>query len=57
VFTTIQQFGAGVLYIAIIYMLVRPGSPASASVVALGDALQDLVKGATGYGQFSGNGS
>jgi hypothetical protein len=57
VFTTIQQFGAGVLYIAIIYMLVRPGSPASASVVALGDALQDLVKGATGYGQFSGGGS
>ena len=42
-----------VVIIALIYMMVRPGSNGPTIVTSLGDALSDLVKVATGYGGLS----
>jgi hypothetical protein len=38
------------IYLAIIMMLVRPGSKGPAILGQLLDALGDLIKGTTGYG-------
>lgn len=43
----------GVIYIAILYMLVRPSSSGPQLVTTVLDAISDLVKGTTGYGQTS----
>ncbi len=43
----------GVVYIAILYMLVRPSSTGPALVTTVLDSIGDLVKGTTGYGQTS----
>lgn len=40
---------SGVIILGIIYMLVRPGSPAASAVTQVGDALTALVQTATGY--------
>jgi hypothetical protein len=44
----------GVIIIAIIFMLVRPGSPAGTAVTDLSEALAALVGTATGYTSSSG---
>ena len=41
----------GVIYIAIVFMLVRPGSPASDSIKTVGTALTAVVGSVTGYKQ------
>lgn len=43
----------GVIYVAILYMLVRPSSTGPQLVTTVLDAISDLVKGTTGYGQTS----
>jgi hypothetical protein len=43
----------GVIYIAILYMLVRPSSSGPALVTTVLNSIGDLVKGTTGYGQAS----
>jgi hypothetical protein len=43
----------GVIYVAILYMLVRPSSTGPALVTTVLDSISDLVKGTTGYGQTS----
>lgn len=40
---TVWSMLTAILIIAIVYMLVRPGSPAGAAVKDIGSALQDLV--------------
>ncbi len=39
----------GVIILAIIYMLVRPNSPAATAITQVSDALSALVQTATGY--------
>jgi hypothetical protein len=39
----------GVIILAIIYMLVRPGSPAATAIAQVGNALSALVATSTGY--------
>ena len=51
---TLGEFAVGVLYIAILYALVRPGSPAAAVVKTVSDALIGIVGNATGYYQTGG---
>ncbi len=41
----------GIIYLAIILILVRPSSPGPAIVNNIFTALTDLVKGTTGYKQ------
>jgi hypothetical protein len=41
-------FIVGIIYIAILVMLVKPGSPAGAGVVSLSNGLADLVATAVG---------
>lgn len=43
----------GVLILALIYMMVRPGSPATKAIQAISDALTGMVKVATN--NFGGN--
>lgn len=38
-----------VIIAAIVYSLVRPGSPAGSAAVAIGDLLEGLIGTATGY--------
>lgn len=45
----IWQFLIGVIIVAIIYMLVRPGAPAAAAVQDVSTALSNLIKTATDY--------
>jgi hypothetical protein len=40
---------AAIFYIAIIYMLVRPGSTGPALVNTISSTFADLVRGAVGY--------
>lgn len=42
---------AGAVYLAILYALVRPGSPAAAVVKTVSTALVAVVGSATGYNQ------
>lgn len=44
----------GVIIVAIIFLLVRPGSPAGSAVKDVSAALASLVKTATGYSQSEG---
>ena len=48
------EFAVGVLYIAILYALVRPGSPAAAVVKTVSEALVGVIGNATGYSQTGG---
>jgi hypothetical protein len=50
----IGEFAAGALYLAVVYALVRPGSPAAAVVRTVTDALTGIVGSATGYNQAGG---
>ena len=45
----------GAIIVAILFMLVRPGSPAAAAVQQVSDALSALVATSTQY-QYSPNG-
>ncbi|HEY6275596.1 MAG TPA: hypothetical protein VIX86_04620 [Streptosporangiaceae bacterium] len=47
----------GVLILATLFMLVRPGSPALSAVKAVSDALGALVGAATGFTQTGGQGA
>lgn len=49
------QILSGIFIIAIIFMLVRPGSPAAQAVSDISDALAALIKTATNY-QAGNNG-
>lgn len=44
----------GVIYVAIVFSLVRPGSPAATVVQTVSNALVGVVGSATGYNQFGG---
>lgn len=46
---TIWETITGAIIVAIVYVLVRPGSPAATAVTQVSDALQALVKTATDY--------
>jgi hypothetical protein len=39
---------AAIIYIAILYTLVKPGSKGTTIITNMGDVLTDLVRGATG---------
>lgn len=47
----IGEFIVGALYLAVVYALVRPGSPAADTVKTVSDALIGVVGNATGYYQ------
>lgn len=47
-------FIVGALYLAILYSLVRPGSPGADLVKTISDALVGVVGNATGYYQTGG---
>jgi hypothetical protein len=53
---TATQWLVGILYVAILYVLVRPGSNGSQFVQTLGSTMSDLVRGVTGqvFDQSSG---
>lgn len=48
------EFLIGVLYLAIVYALVRPGSPAATVVHTISDALIGVVANVTGYSELGG---
>lgn len=48
-------FVAAVIYVAILYMLVRPGSKGTDLVKTVSSALSDLVRGTIGYTWDSSN--
>jgi len=50
---TIGNFLVALVYIAILYTLVRPGSNATAVISAVTSGLGNLVSAATGGGSFS----
>lgn len=55
----IWEFIVGVMILAIVFMLVRPGAPAAAAIQDISKALAGLVKTATDYtvsGTSTGNG-
>lgn len=39
----------GILILAVIYMIVRPGAPINAAITGIGNALQAIVQTATQY--------
>lgn len=45
----IADFIAGAVFLAIVFALVRPGSPAAGVVKTVSDALIGVVGSATGY--------
>lgn len=45
------EFVVGIVYVAIVYALVRPGSPAADVIKAITDALSGVIGSATGYNQ------
>lgn len=47
--TNIWQVITAAIILAVIFMLVRPGSPAATAVKDVSDALQALVKTSTGF--------
>jgi hypothetical protein len=46
---TVWELITGAVIVAVIFMLVRPGSPAAAAVIVMSDGLSALVTTATGY--------
>lgn len=48
------EFLVGVIYVAIVYTIVRPGSPAAAVIKTVTDALTAVVQSATGFQQNGG---
>jgi hypothetical protein len=52
----IAYFIAGIIYVAIIYTLVRPGSKGTQIVGSIGTALSDLVRGVAGQTYDSSTG-
>lgn len=52
--TTFWELMTAIIIIALIYMMVRPGSNGPHIVEEVSTALSDLVKVATGYGGLSG---
>lgn len=48
----IKEFITGVIFVAIIYSLVRPGSPASTAIENIFKAMVAVVGSATGYNTF-----
>lgn len=50
-------FIGAVIYLAILYMLVRPGSNGPTIVNSIFSALSDLVRGSVGYTYDSSSGS
>lgn len=48
------DFLIAIVYLAVIFVLVRPGSQGPTLVGALGDSTSNLVKAATGGGTWSG---
>jgi hypothetical protein len=48
----LAEFLVGVVYLAIVYSLVRPGSPAAATIKVISTTLVDIVGSATGYNQI-----
>lgn len=49
----VWEYLTGVAVLAIVYMLVRPGSPAAQAVKDISDALQTLIRTSTSY-NFNG---
>jgi hypothetical protein len=47
----ITNFVVGAVYLAIVYSLVRPNSPAAGAIKNVSDALIGVVGSATGYNQ------
>ncbi len=52
----IGYFIAAVIYVAIIYTLVRPGSKGTQIIGSIGSALSDLVRGVAGQTYDSSTG-
>lgn len=50
----IGEFLIGVVYLAIVYAVVRPNSPAGTAIQSIGNALVGVVGSATGYNNFGG---
>jgi len=48
---------AGVIVLALVYMLVRPGSKGTVLITAIGDALMNLVGSVTGFNDTGGAGA
>lgn len=48
-------FIAAVIYLAILYVLVRPGSKGPAIITSIFGTLSDLVKGTVGYTYSNGS--
>lgn len=55
--TEIVTLIAAIIYMAIIYMLVRPGSTGPAIVDSIFATLSDLVRGSIGYTYNSSTGA
>jgi dolichol kinase len=51
---TIWQLVIGVIIVAIIFTLVRPGSPSGSAITQISDALASLIGTATEYNVNSG---
>jgi hypothetical protein len=45
---------AAIVWVALIFVLVRPGSQGPTFVTAVGDSLKNLLSAATGGGTWSG---
>lgn len=50
---TVMTFVTGAIIVAIVFLLVRPGSPAGTAVKDVSSALAGLVKTTTGYTEQS----
>lgn len=44
----------GVIYLAIVFSVVRPGSPAADAIRTINNAMVGVVGSATGYNEFGG---
>lgn len=54
---TIGTFAAGILYLAIVYALVRPGSNGATVITSFLDTFTDLVRGVAGQTYNSSSGT
>jgi hypothetical protein len=54
---TLTTFAAGILYLAIVYMLVRPGSNGATAIALFLSTFSDLVRGVTGQTYNSSSGT
>lgn len=50
----IGDFLIAIVYLAVVFVLVRPGSQGPGLVTAFGNSTSNLVKAATGGGTWSG---